>query len=232
MACTFPEKLSLDNYIRVFSNVVTLKPFLNSVKLSAIAVLIVMFITVISSLAIHKKPGKATFILEMTLLIPWILPATMLVVGMITTYSERQILSFNQILLGGFWLLPIAYAVCQLPSSMRLIRASLYSINDSHEEAARSLGGGAFYTFRRVVFPVILPTAVSVGAICFNSLLSEYTVSALLYNVNNVPLGIILRSPEMSADTNTSANTLVYIVVLMIISCITLMATQKYRNND
>lgn len=229
---TFPKSFSLDNYIRVFSNPVTLRPFLNSVKLSLIAVFIVLLITVISSLAIHKKPGKATGILEMTLLIPWILPATMLVVGMITTYSDRSILVFNQVLLGGFWLLPIAYAVCQIPSAMRLIRAALYNVNTSHEEAARSLGAGVFYTFRRVVLPAILPTAISVGAICFNGLLSEYTVSALLYNVNNVPLGIVLRQPAISADLNTEANTLVYIVSLMIISGITLIATQKYRNND
>lgn len=229
---TFPKSFSPDNYIRVFSNPVTLQPFLNSVKLSLLAVLIVMFISVASSLAIHRKPGKVTSILEMTLLIPWMLPATMLVVGMITTYSRKSILMFNQVLLGGFWLLPVAYAVCQLPSAMRLIRASLYSVNNSHEEAARSLGAGVFYTFRRVVFPAILPTAVSVGAICFNGLLSEYTVSALLYNINNIPLGIVLRQPAISADLNSEANTLVYIVVLMIISGITLMLTQKYRNND
>lgn len=228
---TFPKTFSLDNYIRVFSTAVTLKPFLNSVKLSLIAVAIVMFISIASSLAIRKKPGKATKVLEMTLLIPWILPATMLVVGMITYFSTSSPLVFGQVLLGGFWLLPIAYAVCKIPSSMRLVRASLYSINDSHEEAAHSLGGGAFYTFRRVVFPVIFPTAISTGAITFNGLLSEYTVSALLYNVNNVPLGIVLRSPEMSVDPNGEANTLVYVVSLMIISALILLSTQKYRKN-
>lgn len=229
---TFPKSFSLGNYIRVFSTSATLKPFLNSVKLSLLAVLMVMLITIPSTLAIKKHPGMATKILEMTLLIPWILPATMLVVGMITTYSEPNVLVFGQILLGGFWLLPIAYTVSKIPSSMRLVRASLYAINDSHEEAAHSLGGGAFYTFRRVVWPVILPTAISVGAISFNGLLSEYTISALLYNVNNIPLGIVLRSPEMSTDPNTEANSLVYIVVLMIISAITLLATQKYRNKE
>ena len=227
---TFPKSFSLANYIRVFSTAATLKPFMNSIKLSLLAVLMVMLITIPSTLAIKKHPGKATKILEMTLLIPWILPATMLVVGMITTYSQPTVQTFGRILLGGFWLLPIAYAVCKIPSSMRLVRASLYSINDSHEEAAHSLGGSAFYTFRRVVWPVILPTAISVGAISFNGLLSEYTISALLYNVNNVPLGIVLRSPEMSVDPNTEANSLVYIVVLMVISAITLLATQKYRN--
>lgn len=227
---TLPTSFSLDNYIHVFSNPVTVRPFLNSVKLSLIAVAIVLLICIASSLAIHKHPGKITGILEMTLLIPWILPATMLVVGMISNYSTPNPLVLNQVLLGGFWLLPIAYSVCKIPSAMRLIRASLYTINDSHEEASRSLGGSAFYTFRRVLLPAIFPTAVSVGAITFNGLLSEYTVSALLYNVNNIPLGIVLRSPDWSPDPNSEANTLVYIVVLMIISSITLLLTQKYRN--
>ena len=79
---------------------------------------------------------------------------------------------------------------------------------------------------------MILPTAASVGAITFNSLLSEYTISALLYNVNNVPLGIILRNPDLSTDPYKEANSLVFIVILMIISTITLLATQKYRDKE
>lgn len=226
---SFPRSFSLDNYIRVFSTGSTIKPFLNSVKLSLIAVAIVLFISVASSLAIKKHPGKLTKLLELTLLIPWMLPATMLAVGMITAFSAPNLLTFGKILLGGFWLLPIAYTVCKIPSSMRLVRASLYAINDSHEQAAHSLGAGALYTFRRVVLPAIIPTVASVGAITFNSLLSEYTVSALLYNVSNVPLGIVLRTPDMNVDPNSEANMLVYIVVLMAISAVTLILTRKYR---
>ena len=226
---SFPRSFSLDNYIRVFSTGTTIKPFLNSVKLSLIAVAIVLFISVASSLAIKKHPGKLTKLLELTLLIPWMLPATMLAVGMITAFSTPNLLTFGKVLLGGFWLLPIAYTVCKIPSSMRLVRASLYAINDSHEQAAHSLGAGALYTFRRVVLPAIIPTVASVGAITFNSLLSEYTVSALLYNVSNVPLGIVLRTPDMNVDPNSEANLLVYIVVLMAISAVTLILTRKYR---
>lgn len=226
---SFPRSFSLDNYIRVFSTGTTIKPFLNSVKLSLIAVAIVLFISVASSLAIKKHPGKLTKLLELTLLIPWMLPATMLAVGMITAFSTPNLLTFGKILVGGFWLLPIAYTVCKIPSSMRLVRASLYAINDSHEQAAHSLGAGALYTFRRVVLPAIIPTVASVGAITFNSLLSEYTVSALLYNVSNVPLGIVLRTPDMNVDPNSEANMLVYIVVLMAISAVTLILTRKYR---
>lgn len=226
---SFPRSFSLDNYIRVFSTGTTIKPFLNSVKLSLIAVAIVLFISVASSLAIKKHPGKLTKLLELTLLIPWMLPATMLAVGMITAFSTPNLLTFGKVLLGGFWLLPIAYTVCKIPSSMRLVRASLYAINDSHEQAAHSLGAGALYTFRRVVLPAIIPTVASVGAITFNRLLSEYTVSALLYNVSNVPLGIVLRTPDMNVDPNSEANMLVYIVVLMAISAVTLILTRKYR---
>lgn len=228
----FTTSFTLENYVRVLTSKELLKPFVNSIKLSFIAVVIVMIIAVASSFAIKKHPGKATKLLEMTLLIPWILPATMLVVGMITTYSTPNWLVFGQVLLGGFWILPIAYSVCNIPSAMRLVRASLFSINDSLEEAGHSLGGSAFYVLRRVVIPIIFPTVISTAAISFNGLLSEYTVSALLYNVNNIPLGIMLRTPELSTDPNSEANTLIYIVILMVISAITLAATQKYRNND
>lgn len=226
----FPRKLTLENYIRVFSTDVTLRPFFNSILLSGVAVLMVLVICVVSSLAIHKCKSKAVTILEYSLLIPWIIPSMMLTVGLITLYSVPNALVLGQTLLGGFILLPIAYAVIHIPSAMRLMRASLYMINNSHEEASRSLGASPVYTFFKVVLPVIKPTIVSVGAITFNGLLSEYTVSALLYSARNVPLGIVLRSQEAIPNPYNAANTLVYIVVLMVISAITLGLTQKYRN--
>lgn len=227
---TFPKSFTIENYVRVFSQAATMKPFLNSIKLSLVAVAIVMFICTASALAIHKMKNKVTLILELTLLIPWMLPATMLAVGMISTYSGQTPLVFNMVLLGGFWLLPIAYAVTSIPQAMRLIKASLYNVNTAHEEAARSLGAGPFYTLRRVIIPAMLPTAVSVGAITFNGLLSEYTVSALLYSADTVPLGIVLRTPQTNPDPYSAASALVYIVVLMAISGITLALTQKYRS--
>lgn len=226
----FPKKLTLENYIRVFSTDVTIKPFFNSIVLSLVAVMMVLVICVISSLAIHKFKNKAVTILEYSLMIPWIIPSTMLAVGLISVYSVPNILTFNHVLLGGFMLLPLAYAVTHIPSAMRLMRASLYMINNSHEEAARSLGASPMYTFRKVVLPVIKPTIMSVGAITFNGLLSEYTVSALLYSPRNTPLGIVLRSQDAVPNPYNAANTLVYIVVLMVISAITLALTQKYRN--
>ncbi len=226
---TFPTHLTFENYIRVFSRNVSMEPFFNSVKLSAIAVTMVMFICVIAALAIHKYKNKITLILELTLLIPWMLPATLLAVGMISRYSVPRALVFNVVLLGGFWLLPVAYAVGAIPQTMRLIRASLYNVNISHEEAARALGAGPFYTLIRVILPAMMPTIVSVGAITFNGLLSEYTMSALLYSAGNVPLGIVLRSPAANPDPYSAASNLVYIVVLMLISGTTLISTQKYR---
>lgn len=228
---TFPTRLTLENYVHVFTTNTAVTPFLNSVKLSLVAVVLSLFICVASSLAIHKVKSKVTLILEFTLLIPWILPATMLAVGMISSYSEPNPLVLNLVLLGSVWLLPMAYTVGSIPQAMRLIKASLYNVNTAHEEAARSLGANAFYTLIRVILPAMFPTIISVAAITFNGLLSEYTVSALLYSANNVPLGIVLRSPATNPDPNVAANVLVYIVVLMIISGITVGATQKYRNN-
>lgn len=225
-----PTHLTLENYIRVFSSNVAIRPFINSITLSAIAVAIVLVLCVISSLAIHKFKNKATLILEYTLLIPWIIPGILLVVGQIAIFSTPNPLVFGQILLGGFMLLPIAYAVAKIPSAMRLARASLYMINGSHEEAAKSLGAGPVRIFFKIILPVIMPTIAAIGAISFNSLLSEYTITALLYSVNNVPLGIALRSPEALPDPYSEASQLVYIVVLMIISSITLFLTRKSRN--
>ncbi|WZU02309.1 ABC transporter permease subunit [Erysipelothrix sp. D19-032] len=61
----------------------------------------------------------------------------------------------------------------KLPFSFRMIRSAFYSIEDSLEEAAQSMGASKFYTLRRIIIPIILPVLLSVIALNFNSLLAR-----------------------------------------------------------
>lgn len=45
------------------------------------------------------------------------------------------------------------------------------------------------YTFRRVIFPVILPTVMALAALNFNALISDYDMSAFLYHPLNPDAG-------------------------------------------
>jgi iron(III) transport system permease protein len=225
-----PTHFTLDNYVRVFSKGSSaFGPMLNSFTAGGMGTLIALVIGVFSAIIIFKCRRKIVKALELSLLIPWIVPASMMALGMIISYDTGSVLTGNHALIGTWWILPIGYGVISIPTIVRLTRASLFHVNTSLEESAASLGAGPLRIFFTIIFPIILPTIVSAAAQAFNGKLVEYTMTSLLYAPKYTPLGIAFKSGSESIDKNMYANNLVYIVVVMIIGAIVYGITTKLR---
>ena len=220
-----PTEFTLGNYIDVLTNPVYFRPLRNSIVLSFSSALASVSIALVSVVIIRKSGSRFAVLLELALFIPWIVPVSMLAMGLISAFSTPSILLANKVLLGSFWILPIGYTISRLPFAVRMLSAAILGINTNIEEAARSLGAGIFYTYRKVIIPLLMPTILSISALTFNILLSEYTLSALLYNINNKPLGIALSEGAMDGSPERTARTLVYVVILMAVSLTTILTT-------
>ena len=215
---------TFQNYIDVFSSFDVLKPFVTSVFYSAGASILVVVLTLGVSRILHKYKNIWALILEYMMLIPWVLPSTLIAIGLITAFDKKNILAFNNILTGTIWLLLIAYVIVKIPFSLRMLKATFFSIDNELEEAATSLGASPFYTFRKVIFPIILPSAMAILALNFNSLLADYDLTVFLYHPLLKTLGIVIRSSTDSTQNlkDSQAVALVYSVILMIIASVTL----------
>ena len=215
---------TFQNYIDVFSSFDVLKPFVTSVFYSAGASILVVILTLGVSRILHKYKNIWALILEYMMLIPWVLPSTLIAIGLITAFDKKNILAFNNILTGTIWLLLIAYVIVKIPFSLRMLKATFFSIDNELEEAATSLGASPFYTFRKVIFPIILPSAMAILALNFNSLLADYDLTVFLYHPLLKTLGSVIRSSTDSTQNlkDSQAVALVYSVILMIIASVTL----------
>ena len=220
-----PTEFTLQNYIDVLTNPVYFRPLRNSILLSFLSVLGSVSIALVSVVIIRKSRSRFAVLLELALFIPWIVPVSMLAMGLISAFSTPHVLLANKVLLGSFWILPIGYTISRLPFAVRMLSAAILGINTNIEEAARSLGAGVFYTYCKVIIPLLMPTILSVSALTFNGLLSEYTLSAMLYNINNKPLGIALSEAAMDSSPERTARVLVYVVILMVMSLATILIT-------
>lgn len=226
----WPTHLSFDNYVRVFtSSAGALEPMLNSFKIGGMGTLIALVVGVISAIMIYKSNRKVMKVLEISLLIPWIIPASMMALGLIIGYDTGSVWSFGQPLIGTWWLLVLGYAVISVPTIVRMTRASLFNVNKNLEESAASLGSKPLRTFFQITFPILLPTIVSAGAQAFNAKLVEYTMTSILYAPKYTPLGIAFKAGSENIDPNSYANNLVYIVVVMVISTLVYILTNKMR---
>ena len=210
-----PSKFTLANYTRVFTERAAFEPAFNSARMGIIAIGVGMTVTIFSVQVILKKPGWLSRLLDLSLFLPWVVPSILLAVGLIVAFDTPNLLLGGGVLLGSFWILPIAYTVVILPLMVRFLRAAFIEIDSSYEEAARSLGASGMYRFRRIILPIILPTIILVGGLTFNDLMTEYPLSAFLYNVHNRPLPIAIFDGAISPDPEQKAINLVYSVLVM-----------------
>ncbi|KRF10051.1 iron ABC transporter permease [Paenibacillus sp. Soil766] len=217
------SSLTLKNYMEVFSSLSAFKPYLVSVCYAAAASITVVALALMASRILHKYKNTWTNMLEYSLLIPWMLPSTLIAIGLIVTFGTPRFIIGNNVLVGSVWLLFIAYVIVHIPFTLRMVKASFFSLDSNLEDAAKNLGAKSFYTFRRVLLPIILPSTLAVLALNFNGILADYDLTVFLYHPLYQPLGIVIKnSTDADAVADTKALTLVYSVILMIMSALTL----------
>ncbi|MGT2784759.1 ABC transporter permease [Streptococcus merionis] len=220
--------LTLANYQLFFSSSEAFSPFLVSFGYALIASVTVTILAVVFARVVRKNKTKFDFMFEYGALLPWLLPSTLLAVSLLFTFNEPQPLILNYVLVGTIVMLLIAYIIVKIPFSYRMIRAILFSVDDEMEEAARSMGATPFYTMVKVIIPYILPVVLSVIALNFNSLLTDYDLSVFLYHPLLKPLGIAIKSAgDETATSSAQALIFVYTIILMIISSGVLYITQR-----
>ncbi|WP_436855896.1 ABC transporter permease [Staphylococcus caeli] len=212
---------TLSNYSEVFGNIDAFKPFLTSIVYAGLASLIVVVFMIFISHIITKYKNVWTNILEIVLYIPWMLPSILFALGLILTYSTKQFWIGNQILIGTTSLMLIAYIIIKIPFTLRITKSSFSGVDPNLENAAKNLGASTLYTFRKIVFPVILPVALAVFALNFNDLLQDFEVSLFLYHPFYEPLGVTIYNTSNSPQTpNAPAISMVYSVSLMLINAV------------
>ena len=221
------DSFTLENYKQLFISIEAIKPYIVSIIYAILAAVIAAVIAIICSRIRHKSKHKMSLFFEYGMLIPWLLPSTLIALGLSNTYGERHLILGNYVLVGTLALMLVGYVVVKLPFSYRMIKAAFFSIDSDLEEAAKCMGASGFYTMVKVIIPVVLPAVISVIVLNFNGLLSDYDLSVFLYQPLYQPLGIVIKAAsDESASINAKAMTFVYTVVLMIISSIALYIAQ------
>jgi sulfate transport system permease protein len=80
----------------------------------------------------------------------------------------------------------IALTFIGLPFVVRTLQPVLSDLSRDHEEAAATLGASRFQTFRRVVFPALLPALITGAALAFARAVGEY--GSVIFIAGNLPM--------------------------------------------
>ncbi|MDO4552114.1 MAG: iron ABC transporter permease [Bacillota bacterium] len=219
MMMIFPHGFTVENYQEIFQNPRALKPLVNSVEMSLMAVGAGLLITVPASYLIVKRRGRYDSIVRLLILLPWTMPASVVAINLINTFNRESIFAFQQPLVGGFLILPIAYTIAALPLLLSSNEVAVRSLSPYLEEASRSLGARMADTFRYVVIPNVAPGIIAGGMLVFIRTIGEHTMSALLYGVYNRPISI---SMVMNMQDYNIGLSLAYGSIVIVICCLAL----------
>lgn len=210
--------LTLEHYIEVFSNPTASKPLINSLMLCLVAIPIAISLGTLLSHFVDRHRSRATDVLQITFFLPYFLPGVLIALGFLIAFGQPTWLLGGQVLIGSFWILPMAYVIILLPTVVRFVRASYANMDPSLDDAARSLGAHSGRRFISVILPVLTPVLLQVAALSFNQTFDEYTISVMLYNVNNQPLGVAMGALAASTDPSLAGVTTAYIVINTVVA--------------
>jgi sulfate transport system permease protein len=80
----------------------------------------------------------------------------------------------------------VALVFIGLPFVVRTVQPVLEDVNKELEEASATLGAGRWTTFRRVIFPIVMPALLTGFALAFARALGEY--GSVIFIAGNMPM--------------------------------------------
>lgn len=158
-------------------------------SLIAAAINLVLGVLVAWVLARYDFPGKRLF--DSMVDLPFALPTAVAGISLTAIYAPNGWLGRPLAAMGIHaaytWLgVTIALTFIGLPFVVRTVEPVLEDLDKEWEEAAASLGAGRFQTFTRVLFPTILPAAITGFSMAFARAVGEY--GSVIFIAGNMPM--------------------------------------------
>lgn len=170
------DTYSLLAYERVLADPRFYKTFSFSLWMAALTILVSILLIVPTAYWVHLRLPQARPIVELITLMPFVIPAVVLVFGLIRTYSSPPFA-----LVTSPALLVAGYTVLSLPYMYRAVDTGLRAIDvRTLTEAAQSLGAGWPVILWRVILPNLRVAVVSGAFLTLAIVIGEFTLASLL----------------------------------------------------
>ena len=179
--------------------------------------IIALVIAIIIIFLSTNYKSKIIKVLEKTMLVVWFLPPIIFAIGFILAYNNLNIFNMK-----GDFILMLGYSLLVVNIMIYSIKAIIKNVNANIIESSRALGCNKIKTFMKVLLPLLVQIIISTISISTITLLSEFTLSELLYSYNNKPISVVYRSEFANSTPYQAANVLVYTVIILILSILIL----------
>lgn len=216
----FREGFSLNSYRQIFFDVP--KTVTNSFIYSLIAVLLIATVGTLLGFVIAQKRTAAVKVLDPLLMIPYMVPGTVLGIGFIVAFNRPPIF-----LAGTSVIIIMTYFIRRLPYSVRSAASILKQIDPALEEAGINLGSPPGRTFWTITLPLMQGGIISGAIMSWVTSMNELSASILLYvgKTMTMPIKIYLSVADGYFGTASAMST-----ILLVVTGISMFVVNKYFN--
>ncbi len=200
-----PETLTLDHYRAALGHELTLSSISNSLKYSALALLIALILGVGVAYVNVRTRWFGRQMLDTMAMLPLAVPGVVIAFGYLAMTREGQ--PFHTLILGEdpILILGIAYAVRRLPYVVRSATAGFEQVSPALEEAAENLGATPERALWRITLPLILPNLAAGALLAFAFAMLEVSDSMILaQQAAHFPLTKAIYSLTMSLSSGAN----------------------------
>ncbi len=218
-----PSAYTTQNFVRMFTDSNYWDPIRNSLEMSAIAVAGATVLGVTCAYVTARLQVRGKGAIDIAMMLPWALPGTVVAFNLIVAFARPSAFSLGQVLIGTYWIVPLAYFVRFSPLIFRSTTASLTQLNPSLEEAARTLGCSWWSAFRRVVLPLVSKGIAGGVLLAFVAGVGEFVATIMLFpKLKYRPLSIAIND-ELNVGRWGTAACLGVVQVVLVLVVVVLM---------
>lgn len=172
-----PGNFTLEHYGELFTSDRSLGAIGNSILLAIASACICSVLGTVVVIAVRRGKGRLKKIVEGVSMLPEMLPAIVLVIGIMlfwnTIYDVLPLYNTMGIMV-------LAYVVLYLPYTVQYVTSSFTQINDNLIQAGRTFGGSPWYVFRRITLPMIAPGILTGWMMIFIIAFRELVTASLI----------------------------------------------------
>lgn len=223
-----PKKLIWENFSIAFGKAKMGEYLLNSVMVTALALIILLVVALPASYCLARFEFKGKKFISAGFMAGLFINVNYIVVPIFLMLSSMNRLFDVRFFLNNRLILAIVYASTNLPFTIYLLSGYFKTLPKAYEEAALIDGCGYFKTMIKIMIPMARPSIITVILFNFLAFWNEYIIAFTLMTTTNKTLPVGLQNLMAVEKTATNYGVMYAgLVIVMIPTLVLYVSVQK-----
>jgi len=162
--------LTLDWYVKLFSNAALMQAAFNSLLIAAVAATCSSILGTLIAMALQRWRFPSRKVIHTSLFVMMMSPDIVIGISLLVLFMALSLPL-------GFWTLLMAHITLCVPFVSITVYARLLGFDPHVVEAARDLGAGEYKVFRYVVLPMVFPAVLAGWFLSFTLSIDDVIIS-------------------------------------------------------